>query len=145
MSDDIQKVESNNGQIAQNVHGDMIYADGDIHIHNSKNKSIKKIKKDFYELRKRMVHFTVAKVLIPLFIFFFFINLFIFKYNNSDIAFHSLGSLSLSIISLIVFYYFNKYYYKDKEIKTEPKEEKAEILFFIDLFFIAWMFYLNFM
>jgi len=109
------------------------------------NQSIKNIKIDFYELREIMISFTVAKVLIPLFIVFFVGTIIIYRHNSSDIAFNSLGSLSVSIISLIAFYFFNKYYYKDKRTNKEPKEDKAVVLFLIDLSFIGWMFYLNFM
>ena len=149
---DTQEVDNNNGINAFNNYGEQIQNQTNIQnqINNygdkDKNRqSIKNIKIDFYELRERMIGFVLAKVLIPSMLFLFFINLLIFKYNNSDTAFNSLGTTFISIISFIIFYYFNKYYYKDEKRKKELKEEKAEILFFIDLFFIAWMFYLNFM
>ena len=143
MSGDIQKVESSNGQIAQNVHGDMIYADGDIHIHNSKNKSINKIKEDFFDVRLKL-NLPLCKILLALNFVLLIVSVIIFKLLKTDSCFELLTSSFIALLLSIVYYIFNKAYYKEYQTQNDEisTSDKFTVLFIIDILMFGSLFWI---
>lgn len=143
MPDDIQKIEDNHGQIAQNVKGDQKYYNvyGDLIIDNS-NKSIKSLLISYYDFRKKMIGF-ILKFMIAWFLFFTLISVLGMKYSNFDNFFNIFASSFMSIILLIIYLLIAKKYYKIKRKRKHLKDEAAVLAFF-DLLMISVFYYINF-
>ena len=117
--DDIQKVESNHGQVAQTIEGDQIYTQHNFY-QNTTFKPLKMKREQRISIMKPRFLFRIFLYTIPLSILLFFIGLSIFNWFDVYFNLFTVPGFAFAIAALLSTYLFvygiaiyNKYFRDD--------------------------------
>ena len=107
------------------------------------NDEIDKIKEDFFDVRLKL-NPLVCKILLIFNFVLIIISMIGFKLLQTDSFFELLTSSFMALVLSIVYYVFNKTYYKEYETKNDEisKSDKFTVLFIIDILMFGSLFWI---
>ena len=107
------------------------------------NKEINKIKKDFFDVRLKL-NPLVCKILLALNFVLLIVSVIIFKLLKTDSCFELLTSSFMALVLSIVYYIFNKAYYKEYQTQNDEisTSDKFTVLFIIDMLMFGSLFWI---
>ena len=107
------------------------------------NDEIDKIKEDFFNVRLKL-NPLVCKILLIFNFVLIIISMIGFKLLQTDSFFELLTSSFMALVLSIVYYVFNKTYYKEYETKNDEisKSDKFTVLFIIDILMFGSLFWI---